>query len=219
MKKKRKNQRRIINSIKRKLFSERFMNENRLSNKDFTRKRKLPFVSLVLFMINLIKQTLQKELTHFMELIKNKKENITKSAFSQSRLKLKPEAFIELNNTLIDEFYTDNIIKKWKGFRLLAIDGSKLILPTHSKALMDKFGTLSNGMIIPQAQISTCYDVLNEFILNAQLETIQVNEMNQAVRHLDKLSKGDLIILDRGYADTWFYYLIKLYKLDFINRH
>jgi len=39
---------------------------------------------------------------------------------------------------LIREFYTDNIIKKWNGFRLCAIDGSKLILPTHSKELMDK---------------------------------------------------------------------------------
>jgi len=218
MKKKRKSSRKIIESIKKILYSDRFMNKNRLSNKDFTRKRKLPFVSLVLFMINLIKQTLQKELTNFMELIKNKKENITKSAFSQSRLKLRPEAFIELNNTLVEEFYTDNIIKKWKGFRLLAIDGSKLILPTHSKELMEKFGTLSSGMIIPQAQISTCYDVLNEIILDSQLETIQINEMNQAVRHLEKLSKGDLIIFDRGYSATWFYYMIKLKELDFVNR-
>ena len=218
MKKKRKSSKRIIDRIKRILYSDRFMNNNRLSNKDFTRKRKLPFVSLVLFMINLIKQTLQKELTHFMELIKNKKENITKSAFSQSRLKLKPEAFIELNNTLVEEFYTDNIIKKWKGFRLLAIDGSKLILPTHSKELMEKYGTLSSGMIIPQAQISTCYDVLNEIILDSQLETIQINEMNQAVRHLENLTKGDLIIFDRGYSATWFYYMIKLKGLDFVNR-
>jgi len=218
MKKKRKSSGRIIKSIKRKLYSDRFMNNNRLSDRDFTRKRKLPFVSLVLFMLNIIKQTLQKELTRFMELIKNGKENITKSAFSQSRLKLKPEAFIELNNTLIEEFYTGNIIKKWKGFRLLAIDGSKLMLPTHSKELMEKFGTLSSGMIIPQAQISSCYDVLNEIIIDSQLETIQVNEMNQAVRHLEKLSKGDLIIFDRGYSATWFYYMIKLRGLDFVNR-
>ena len=83
---------------------------------------------------------------------------------------------------------------------------------------MDKFGTLSSGMIIPQAQISSCYDVLNEIIIDTQLETLQVNEMNQAVRHLEELSKGDLIILDRGYAATWFYYMIKLKELDFVNR-
>ena len=194
------------------------MEDNRLSNRDFIRKRKLPFVSLVLFMINIIKQTLQKELTNFMELIKDRKENITKSAFSQSRIKLKPEAFIELNETLIEEFYTDNIVKKWEGFRLCAIDGSKLILPTHSKELMEKFGTLSSGMIIPQAQISTCYDVLNEIIIDSQLETLQVNEMNQAVRHLNKLSEEDLVIFDRGYSATWFYYILTQKNISFVNR-
>ena len=194
------------------------MEDNRLSNRDFIRKRKLPFVSLVLFMINIIKQTLQKELTNFMELIKDRKENITKSAFSQSRIKLKPEAFIELNETLIEEFYADNIVKKWEGFRLCAIDGSKLILPTHSKELMEKFGTLSSGMIIPQAQISTCYDVLNEIIIDSQLETLQVNEMNQAVRHLNKLSEEDLVIFDRGYSATWFYYILTQKNISFVNR-
>lgn len=218
MKKKRKSPKRIIKSIKKLIYSNKFMEDNRVNKKDFTRKRKLPFVPLVLFMINIIKQTLQKELTRFVKMFGDKSSNITKSAFSQSRIKLKPEAFIELNDCLIHEFYTDNLIKEWNGFRLVAIDGSKLILPTHSEELMEKFGELSNGMIIPQAQISSCYDVLNEIILDTQLETLQVNEMNQAVRHLDKLSKGDLVIIDRGYAATWFYYILKIKRLDFVNR-
>src|SRR3989344_3380290 len=218
MKKRRKSPKRIIKSIKILIYSKEFMERNRNNKNDFSRKRKLPFVPLMLFMINIIKQTVQKELTRFIKTFGDKSSNITKSAFSQSRIKLKPEAFIELNNRLVDEFYTDNIIKKWNGFRLCAIDGSKLILPTHSKELMEKYGTLSSGMIIPQAQISTCYDVLNEIILDSQLETIQINEMNQAVRHLENLTKGDLIIFDRGYSATWFYYMIKLKGLDFVNR-
>lgn len=194
------------------------MEDNRVSEKDFTRKRKLPFVSLVLFMINIIKQTLQKELTNFLKHIKGNKTNITKSAFSQSRIKLKPEAFIELNNCLIEEFYTDNIIKEWNEFRLVAIDGSKLILPTHSKELMEKFGALSNGMIIPQAQISSCYDVLNEIILDVQLETIEADEKTLAVRSLDNLNENDLVILDRNYGAVWFYSYMKSKNVNFVNR-
>lgn len=218
MKKRRKSPKKIIEKIKKKIYSRGFAEDNRVNENDFTRKRKLPFTSLVLFMINIIKQTLQKELTRFIKMFGDKKSNITKSAFSQSRMKLKPEAFIELNDCLIEEFYTDNIIKKWNDFRLVAIDGSKLILPTHSKELMNKFGTLSSGMIIPQAQISSCYDILNEIIIDTQLETIQVNEMNQAIKHLKKLSKGDLIIFDRGYAATWLYHILNLNKIDFVNR-
>jgi hypothetical protein len=218
MKKRRKSPKKIIETIKKKIFSNKFMKDNKVSDKDFTRKRKLPFTSLILFMINIVKQTIQKELTHFIKMIDNSKSNVSKSAFSQSRIKLKPEAFVELNDCLTEEFYTDNIIKEWNGFRLIGIDGSKLILPTHSEELMKKYGTLSNGMIIPQAQISSCYDLLNEIIIDSQIETLQINEMNQATRHLAKLSKGDLVITDRGYSATWFYYIQHESGVDFVNR-
>ena len=49
--------------INNKINSIEFMKRNRYNDKDFTRKRKLPFTSLIFFMINLVKQTLQKELT------------------------------------------------------------------------------------------------------------------------------------------------------------
>ncbi len=218
MKKRRKNAKHIIKSIKKLIYSNDFMEDNKVSKKDFTRKRKMPFTLIILFMVNIIKQTIQKELTRFIKMVDNRQANVSKSAFSQSRIKLKPKAFIELNNCLTEEFYTDNIIKKWNDFRLIGIDGSKLILPTHSEELIEKFGTLSSGMIIPQAQISSCYDLLNEIIIDSQLETLQVNEMNQAIRHFDKLSYGDLIITDRGYAATWFYYMQKINSVDFVNR-
>ena len=65
---KRKNTAKIIKEIKKKLYSKEFIIKNRVSDRCFTRKRKLPFDALILFMINLIKQTLQKELTNFVQL-------------------------------------------------------------------------------------------------------------------------------------------------------
>src|SRR3989344_627593 len=196
MKKRRKSPRDIIKKIKKKIYSNNFMENNRVSDKDFSRKRKLPFTSLILFMINILKQTIQKELTNFMNIFDKKSYNVSKSAFSQSRIKLKPEAFIELNKTLVEEFYTDNIYKTWKDFRLVAIDGSKISLPISSKELINKFGTLVNGMIIPEAQISSCYDLLNEIIIDSQIEPLKVDERSLALRHINILNKNDLIILD-----------------------
>ena len=218
MKKKRKSPKKIIERIKKKLYSNKFMEDNRISNKDFTRKRKLPFVSLVLFMVNIVKQTLQKELTHFVKLIKGKKVNVTKSAFSQGRVKLKPEAFIELNKTLVEEFYTDNVVEKWRNFRLIAIDGTKISLPISSKELIDKFGTLSSGMIIPEAQISSCYDPLNNIIIDSQIEPIKIDEKSLALRHINLLNKNDLVILDRGYSASWLYLYMINKNINFVNR-
>ena len=80
MKKRRKKAEDTVIKIKKLLCSKSFMKRNRFTEKDFTRKRKMPFISLVVFMLNLVKQTLQKELTRFFSLVSKKDKNITKSA-------------------------------------------------------------------------------------------------------------------------------------------
>src|SRR3989338_3360886 len=207
--------------INNKINSIDFMKRNRYADKDFTRKRKLPFVSLIFFMINLIKQTLQKELTNFISLISLNKENITKSAFSQSRKKLKAEAFIELNDALVESFYEDDDYKKWKDFRLLAIDGTCLTLPQSDEIIKD-FGFAKNNVnpesIIPMATISSYYDLLNGIIIDSQIDQYKIDEFMLALGHLDKVGKKDLIILDRGYAATWFFIYMNLKKVDYVVR-
>ena len=213
----------IIKKIKNLINSRRFMESNRISVNNFSRKRKLPFVTLVLFMLNLVKQTLQKELTQFMNLFSSSTDkHITKSAFCQSRLKLKPEAFVELNNLLVDEFYADNIFKKFMSFRLLAIDGSSLLLP-NSDDIVNTFGYLKNNMEsmkMPAARISSFYDVLNEIIIDSQIEHYKTSELPLAIKHLEKATKDDLILFDRGYPAVWlFLYLINIfYQLVSISR-
>lgn len=200
----------IIEKIKSKIHDPDYKMDNRISSKDFTRERKMPFTLLVLFMLNIVKRTLQKELADFMDLVSGK-NNITKSAFSQSRVKLKPEAFIDLNEVLLEEFYTDNIVKKWKEFRICAIDGSTINLP-YSEDILKTFGSNRNSaeLILPMARISSFYDVLNEMILDSRIENYYTGELDLAIFHIEKAKKDDLILFDRGYAAVWlFYYLVK----------
>lgn len=76
MGKKKKDCKKILKIIKRLIFSQKFLESRRKSKKDFTRDRKLPFPKLILFMLNLVKQSLQKELTQFFLKYSNEK-NIT----------------------------------------------------------------------------------------------------------------------------------------------
>jgi len=71
MKRKKKNIKKFVNNIKNKIYSEIFLKSNRKSAKDFTRERKLTFPKLILFMLNSIKKSLQKELTEFSLLLGN----------------------------------------------------------------------------------------------------------------------------------------------------
>ena len=219
MKKRKKRADKTVIKIKKLIHSKNFLERNRFDNKNFTRKRKMSFVQMIVFMLNLVKQTLQKELTHFIEIISKKDKNITKSAFSQSRMKLKHTAFIELNGVLLEDFYTDNDIDLWRGFRLLAIDGVKLQLP-NSPSIIEEFGGSINNskMISASAQASTCYDLLNEMIINSEISHCDTAEYTLALKHLIKTKGNDLLIYDRGYDGMWFMFYHLYIKRNFVIR-
>lgn len=219
MKKRKKKAEATVIKIKRLIHSKKFMERNRYSDKFFTRKRKMSFVPLIVFMLNLVKQTLQKELTNFMDIISKKDKNITKSAFSQSRMKLKHTAFIELNEVLLDDFYTDNDISLWRGFRLIAIDGVKIQLPSSPSIIQEFGGSVNNSeMIVGLAQASTCYDLLNEMIINSEISHCDTAEYTLALKHLSKTKENDLLIYDRGYDGMWFMFYHISIKRNFVIR-
>ena len=219
MKRKKKKSKKFINYIRNQIYSKQFLESNRNSDKDFTRKRKLTFPKIILFMLNSIKKSLQKELTEFFLNFSNEK-NITNSAYSQSRMKLNYTAFIELNDGIVKEFYTDNIFDLWNGFRLLAIDGSRLQLPL-SLELIEDFGFAENqgAVPVPMAQASYCYDLLNNMIINSEIDRYETSEYNLALKHLQKCQyEKDLLIYDRYYDGMWFMFYHILNKKDFIIR-
>ena len=52
------------------------------------------------------------------------------SAYSQARYKLKHTAFIEPNRqAVVETVYGDGGYRRFRGFRVLAVDGSKIALP------------------------------------------------------------------------------------------
>ena len=220
MKRKRKKSKRFINHVRNKIYSKSFSEANRKSDKDFTRKRKLTFPNLILFMLNCIKKSLQNELIEFSSLLKDKNvKNITNSAFCQSRMKLNHNAFIELNEGIIEEFYTDNIFDLWNGFRLLSTDGVRLQLP-FSLDIIENFGFAENGglTMTPMAQASSCYDLLNNMTINSEIERYGTSEYTLALKHLKKCNMKDLLIYDRGYDGIWFMFYHILKKKDFVIR-
>lgn len=206
----------ILQKIKNIIQKEEFIMRNKRTQKDFTRDRKMTFSNLIYFMISTIKHSLQKELTGFMDKIR-KKETITKSAFCQQRMKLKPEAFVELNDELVKEFYTDNEIKTLSDFRLISIDGSSIELP-FSREIIDEYGVNNEHNMIPVAKIATVYDLLNNIILGGQIAPSGASEYNLAINLIKYLKENDLVLLDRGYVAYWLFYLLTTKKIDFLIR-
>ena len=89
---------------------------------------------------------------------------VTKGAFTQARSKLNPECFKRLNKRAVEVFYKHNEVYTLYGHRLLAVDGSRLMLPNH-KTVHEEFGVYGFG---PKADskrsmalCSMLYDVMN----------------------------------------------------------
>jgi hypothetical protein len=99
------------------------------------------------------------------------------SAFTQARRHLKQTAFIELNQkAIVAESYQDGTYQRYQGFRLLAIDGSKIRRP-DSHEIKEVFGTINttngkdNQIIGKHAHglASVCDDVRNRIVIDSQL--------------------------------------------------
>lgn len=147
-------------------------------------------------------------------------ETISRSAFTQSRKKLLPSAFIQLADEQLAYFKTHAPHQKtWKGYRLVAIDGSTLNLP-KGEEIKEHFGTAQNQHEeMCMAKCSFAYDVCNELILDAKVSKYKSCEQELAVDHLSKLnSKTDLLIFDRGYPALWLFGLLQKRGFKFCFR-
>jgi len=176
-------------------------------------------------MSNLIRRSLSLELVDFINSFNkynsSKLSSFTQSAFIQSRNKIKPEVFKHLSSTLVTEFYSDNdlSVKLWNGFRLLAVDGSRINLP-NTKELENIYGRTNNqsGTGVVQARTSVLYDVLNNMVIDSKLVSLKTGEIPLAKEHLECSKKGDLIIYDRGYPSFELIYFHNKIDVDFLFR-
>jgi len=151
---------------------------------------------------------------------------VTASAYSQARYKLKHTAFIELNQAaVVETLYGDGDYQRFWGFRVLAVDGSKIILPDN-KAIREEFGTIAwtSGKTAdiqgerPYALASVLYDVLNRVALDATLGKAKAYEIDLAVGHLSHTRAGDLLTMDRNYPSYRMLAELGRYGRDFAIR-
>jgi hypothetical protein len=216
----------IIKKLREEIFSKEIILDYRVNEQDFTRKRKQPFSQLLLFMLNLLRKSMAIEINNFLEYLNSKLEsqkveNFTSSAFVQKRKKIKPEVFNYLSSVITDNYYvqSNENIKRFKDFRVLAVDGSKITLP-FTEELKISFGESKNqtNTSIVQARSSVLYDVLNGLVLDSVLENIKTGERELALSHKLHWKKNDLIIYDRGYPSYDFKYEHIKSGIDYLIR-
>jgi hypothetical protein len=148
---------------------------------------------------------------------------VTKSAFTQARKFLSPEAFLELSDVVVKNFYENAPFLGYKNHRILAVDGGFLNLPDHP-SIREEFGRRSFGRgtkkDVPKsmALLSLLYDPANYMTLDVQTGHGDGSELQLLLGHLPKVDEGDILLLDRGYPSRYLFSILASLGIHFVVR-
>lgn len=164
--------------------------------KDFTRKRKLPLEQVVKSVLSMTGKSLRGELMEYFNL---KISMPTVSAFVQQRNKVNPCAFETLFHT-----FTDAVDEQclFKGYRLLAVDGSDLHTPTNKGEKDSLFEGANGQKPYNLFHLNALYDLQRRIYTDAIVQGRKCeNEHKAFVAMVDRdtVSIPTIYIADRGY--------------------
>ena len=123
-------------------------------DKDFTRNRKLNFEEMIRLIIMMEGGSIKKELLDYFEY---DVETATSSAFVQQKSKIKTEAFEYVFRKFSNLFLGD---KLYRGYRLLACDGSNLNTVSNPKDTNHHYNFIKGTRTFNMIHINALYDLL-----------------------------------------------------------
>ena len=205
-----------------------FQSKYKRAVKDFIRNRKFGFVTVVGMLLRTIKNSLQIDCNFLGDFMKI--EAGTKQAFSQARAKIDAEAFQEMHESTIRSHYTTAPSEGlWRGYRLIACDGSTGRLP-KSDELETEYGLYpgkEEGIQYPvMARISEFTDMATKLVLSGCISSYMTSEEKLAEKQLGEVTekmrrlgqKNLLYVYDRGYPSEHFIDQHILLGVDFLFR-
>ncbi len=199
----------------------------RVNSRSFIRKRILTSPVLVVLILSLLRRSLACEVLSFTKEIN--KNVFCRSAITKARAKLRPEAFVDLNNFLMGKVYSSEGLKTWNDFIVAAVDGTTYSLPINSPAIDDYFGAATNhtDCEVPMSRSSSLFDVQNNIIIDSIIGPYKSSERDMLVQHIENLEGNGLqekvlnrllLLLDRGYPSVPLMAYLLNQKVNFVMR-
>lgn len=164
--------------------------------KDFIKNRKISFSDTIHFLFSLQSDCLDCEMLHF---FKYSSDLPTSSAMIQSRSKLKHEAFEHIFRAFTDAC---PITPRFRGYHLLAIDGSKFVIPENTKEPLCHVNIPNTDKGRNVLQVNALYHLNSGIFKDVFFQEIRnLNEQDALITMLKRQSFPDksIIIGDRGY--------------------
>ena len=162
---------------------------------DFTRKRKLPAETLIHFIVQMQSKSLNSELCEYFTDLDSLP---TASALCQQRDKLDISAFQRIMHLFVNAF---DDYKTWKGYHVLACDGSDVNIAYDEKDVDTKKQN-GNNKPFSQLHINGLYDCINHVFWDTSIDTAAKTRecaalMEMIMKHNYPINS--IITADRGY--------------------
>lgn len=163
--------------------------------RDFTRTRKLGLRQIILLLLGMQGGSTTNELLDFFDY---SLDTATTSAFVQQRNKLLPDTMEILFHSFVKRTSTTSL---YKGFRLLAMDGSDIQIPT-AKDDVDSYYPATNGQRpYNLLHLNALYDLLSHTYTDVLIQ--KSHYANERRAFTDMVDRADdtptLFIADRGF--------------------
>lgn len=190
----------------------------------FTRNRRMDFASAVSFLLDMRTTTLQTRLNKFFG-HNGGGDPISQQAFSKLRANFDHSPFETMVRELVKEEYSGKYeLPLWNGYHILANDGTYLQLPRND-TLRTEFGTRGGDGFCPFAGVSTLYDVMHGWVLDAVITHANMNEREECEKHIEFLrqelphiAEKSILTADRGYLSAKLLETLQASPLKFLAR-
>lgn len=181
------------------------LDEIRSNSRDFTRRRKIGPVNAVLQILTSQRQSTESEILDLAA--RTGMPNVSEAAMFKARSKVSLRFLASLLKRTIQSFERRNhmMMKRFEGYRLVAIDGSKLRLPRtidHKEGLYHAKSPVADYYML---EVQEAYDIENGLVMDFQINS-RGNEKAmalcnvRAVRDID--GSPTIYVFDRGYGSS-----------------
>ena len=163
---------------------------------DHSRTRKLSFKAVINSILQMSGGSINNELLSFFNCSDT---TPTAAAFVQQRSKILPTAFEDIFKSFTN---SSNPNATYKSYRVLAIDGSDLHVPTNPKDKDSYFPRINDQRPYNLLHLNALYDVCGKIYVDTIIQKSRNSNENQALIDMVDRNAGTmdtLIIADRGY--------------------
>jgi hypothetical protein len=178
----------------------------------FTRCRKLPLATLVCALLSFRGASVQSELDAFLDCLGvSAVDLVSDRALAKARSKLHVPALWALNERLMSTVEAQGGLQLFKGRRLVCADGT-VLAPAQRACLRTR------SLAAPVQRALGLYLPGNDLMLHVAVGPAAEGERQMLFDQLDRLRRGDVLILDRGYPASWLVQALAQRGIDFVIR-